>query len=82
MNNVDQIIKYARVATGVVRIARQSQCPGALVERALVMAERLIDVSRTLTEERESMKCWRAGVEVQNMVKRSFGPMFFGGKLL
>lgn len=76
MSNTEQVIKYARLATGIVRLARQSQCPGALVERALVMADRLIDVSRTLTEERESVKCWRAGVEVQNMVKRSFGQMF------
>lgn len=76
MTNTQQIVKYARLATGIVRLARNSRCPGALVERALVMADKLIHVSRTLTDDREAHRCWRAGVEVQNMVKRSFGPMF------
>lgn len=76
MTNTEQIVKYARVATGIARLAGNSRNPGALVEEACRMGRKLIDVSRTLTDEREAMKAWRSGCEVENMIRRYFGVGF------
>lgn len=76
MTTNEQVTKYARVATGLVRLARNSREPGKLVESAARMAERLIDVSRTLTDDKESLRCWKAGAQVQAMLTKSFGPFF------
>lgn len=74
MNTRQQITKYARIAVGFVRLARSSPSnPEALVNHAANMAAKLIDVSRTITDDREALVCWKAGVTVQNMIRRSFG---------
>lgn len=75
--NKQQIVKYARVATGLVRLARNSPGnPQKLVESAFAMAEKLVHVSRTLPNDREALACWRAGCAVDSMIKTSFGPRF------
>lgn len=73
MSNKQQIVIYARFATGLVRLARNSREPGKLVEDALRRAEKLADVARTLTDDREATAAFQAGAAVERMVNASFG---------
>ena len=74
MSNKQQIIKWARIQTGMVRIARNSPGnPEKLVRLALAGADKLTDVSRTLTDDREAAMAWRAGATIEKMVHSTFG---------
>lgn len=73
MSNIQQIQACARFATGLIRLARKSREPGKLVEDALRRAERLTDVARTLTDDREAMMAYRASGAVESMINASFG---------
>lgn len=74
MTTRQQILKYARIHTGMVRIARNSPGnPEKLVRLALNGADKLTNISRTLPDNREAMLAWRSAAAIESMVKSSFG---------
>lgn len=69
-----QIVKYARMGTGFVRVARNSPGnPEKLVRIALDHADKLSMVARTIPDDREAFICSRAGSAIKSMVHASFG---------
>jgi hypothetical protein len=74
MTAKQEIVKWARIQTGMVRLARSSPGnPEKLVRLALDGARKLTDVSRTIVDARDAMAAWRAGAAIESMVSRSFG---------
>jgi hypothetical protein len=74
MNARLQIIKWARIHTGIVRLARNSPGnPEKLVRLALNAADKLTGVSRTLTDDRDAMAAWKSAAAIESMVHASFG---------